>query len=201
MSYGQLNNCYFGKPYNRLSLEASGGLQVPFARENNYSRLDFLDFKEFQVAARYMFNPKWGLRAYFGYNRFTNSNKGLSMKRIGGEGVLNISNIAENESAAPILRNFRLLGHVGGGLGFDKSLISGRRGTDKVLNIQLGLTALYKLNNRFALSGDITYVHSFKMFYDFNGTEIKDEGSGGFGMFNIGLVYYLGGNKDHADWY
>jgi len=56
----------------------------------------------------------------------------------------------------------------------------------------------------FAILGDLTYVGSFRQQYAYNGELINansDPESGSFVNVGIGIVYYFGEEKYHADWY
>jgi len=62
---------------------------------------------------------------------------------------------------------------------------------------------LYRLGDKFALCADLSYVVTTKQQFGFDGQLLNPEfrgQTGGFINFTIGLKYYIGKNRDHADW-
>lgn len=189
--------------FNNVSLELTTGVHVPLSPANNISRTKYIAFKQFQLAGRYMFNQKFGLKAHFAHNTFGNpddSKMNLKMNRLGLEAVANIGELLNVDYR--IRERYGLLFHTGFGLTLAQP--STVKGSDKLANVLAGFTGEIKLNDRFTLLGDMTYVGSFKQNYGYNGALINANGadeSGGFVNVSVGIMYSLGSQKYHADWY
>lgn len=188
--------------YNRFSAELTTGIHVPLSPNNEISSSDYIAFKQFQISGRYMISNKYGLKAHYGYNKFDDPNdseNGITFHRIGLEGVANINRLLEVNPAGR--RRFNLLAHGGVGLSFAKANLG--NGTDHIGNILLGLTGEIKLNNRFSLLGDVTYLANFRQHTYFDGKSLpnNDYKTGSFVNVSLGIMYSFGPNKFHADWY
>lgn len=189
--------------FNRFSAEVTTGIHVPLSPGDGISRSKYIAFKQFQLAGRYMFTEKFGIKGHYAFNRFANpddTSMGLSMNRVGLEGVANIGKLLNVNYR--IRERFGLLFHTG--LGVTLAQPSSTDGTDKIGNILVGFTGQIKLNENFALLGDMTYVSSFKQSFGYNGALLKSSspsGSGGFVNVSIGIMYSIGDKKYHADWY
>jgi OOP family OmpA-OmpF porin len=63
---------------------------------------------------------------------------------------------------------------------------------------------MYAVSNKIALKADLTYNRTFKQHYGFDGglldPNFKAE-NGSFYNFSVGLIFYIGENKHHSDWY
>lgn len=189
--------------YNRWSAELSTGVHVPLAPNDNISRKKYIAFKQFQLAGRYMFDEKFGVKGHFAYNRFENpdnTDMGLGMTRLGLEGVANVGKLLNVDYH--IREYVGLLFHAGVGVTFAKP--SSVNGTDHMGNLMLGFTGQIKLSERFALLGDMTYINNLKQHYAYNGEVLSpnlDTKPGGFVNVSIGIIYNFGEEKYHADWY
>ncbi len=189
--------------YNRWSAEVSTGIHIPFAPKDGMSGDNYISFKQFQLSGRYMFNEKFGLKGHYAFNRFSNpddSKMGVTLNRIGVEGVANVGKLLNVDYG--IREHFGLLFHAGGGITLaNPSSVSG---TDHTGNILIGLTPQLKLNDDFSLFGDLTYVSNLKQHYDYNGELLYlnyDSVTGSFMNISVGLIYYIGSKERHADWY
>ncbi|CAM3388100.1 hypothetical protein [Aequorivita lipolytica] len=189
--------------FNRFSAEISTGVHVPLAPNDGISRSKYIAFKQFQLAGRYMFTEKFGLKGHYAFNRFANpddSDMGISMSRIGLEGVANLGRLLNVDYH--FRERFGLLLHAGGGITFAQP--TSVNGTDHMGNMLLGLTGQLKLNNNFALFGDLSYISSFKQHYAYNGELLSpnfEAVTGSFVNVSIGIMFYLGEENYHADWY
>lgn len=189
--------------FNKISIELTTGVHVPLSPAKDISRSKYIAFKQFQLAGRYMFNEKFGLKGHYAHNTFGNpkdSKMNLKMNRLGLEGVANIGKLLNVNYR--LRERYGLLFHTGFGLTLAQP--STAKGSDKIANILAGFTGEIKLNNRFTLLGDMTYVANFKQNYGYNGSLINVNGaneSGGFVNVSVGIMYSLGSEKYHADWY
>ncbi len=189
--------------FNHWSAELTTGIHAPLTRSKGPSRSEYIAFKQFELAGRYMFSENFGIKGHYAYNRFAdpnNSQMGISLNRIGLEGVANIGKLLNVDYRLRELLG--LLFHTG--LGVTLASPSSANDIDKIGNVILGFTGEIKLNDRFTLLGDMTYVANFKQQYRFNGTVVKNIESleiQSFVNLSIGLMYNLGDGKYHADWY
>ncbi len=189
--------------FNRWSAEFSTGIHVPLTPNEGISRSKYIAFKQFQLGGRYMFTEKFGLKGHYAFNRFANpdDNKmGVSFNRIGLEGVVNVGRLLNVNYR--LRERLGLLFHTGAGITFAKP--SSANSAEHTGSILVGLTGQYKLNNSFALTGDLTYVANLKQHYAYNG-ELLDANfesvTGSFVNVSVGIIYYFGEEDYHADWH
>lgn len=189
--------------FNQWSVEASAGVHVPLGPTDGISRSKYIGFKQFQLSARYMFNEKYGLKGHYANNRFQprgESDLGIGYHRVGVEGVLNVGRVL---NVSPRIRErVALLAHLGGGITF--AYPESTDSAEHIGNIMVGFTGLVKLSPRMALSGDITLVNSVLQHYGYDGAQLDPgfEGdSGSFVNVSAGIVFYLGMQELHSDWY
>jgi OOP family OmpA-OmpF porin len=70
--------------------------------------------------------------------------------------------------------------------------------------VGIGLTPMYNISNKFAVTADFTHNFTMKQHYGFDGILLNKDytpKSGSYYNFSVGLIYYLGENKYHSDWY
>ncbi|MBK5212953.1 MAG: hypothetical protein JJE55_04750 [Flavobacteriaceae bacterium] len=189
--------------FNRFSLELTTGVHVPLSPGTGISRTKYIAFKQFGLAGRYMFTEKFGLKGHYAFNRFANPDNtemGMSMNRVGLEGVANVGRLLKVNNH--LREHFGLLFHTGIGVTFAKP--SSVNGTDHMGNFLVGFTGEVKLNESFTLLGDMTYVKNFKQHYGYDGQLLNanlDPEPGSFVNVSIGVMYSFGEEKYHADWY
>lgn len=189
--------------FNRWSIEVSAGVHAPIKTFNIPARSKYIAFNQFELAGRYMFTEKIGIKGHYGFNSFVNSDDtsmGLTMNRVGLEGVFNVDKILN------INYRFRerlgLLFHTGIGVTVGKS--SSATPLDHMGNFLVGFTGQYKLNDRLSLIGDMTYIMNFKQNYAYSGQLFNPENNPSTNSFvnvSVGIMYSLGQNSHHADWY
>ena len=121
------------------------------------------------LGARYMFNNKFGLKADFGYNNFTNNDSSKDFNtnyyRFDFQGVANLGRIMSFED---FTQTFGLLAHAGAGLAqadFDNTSKK-----DIMINFIAGVTAQIKLSNRISLTGDFSTIINAKQNFAFDGS-------------------------------
>ena len=187
--------------FNKWSIELAGGLtkpQKPFA-EGYFTSTPSPWVGD--IGVRYMFNNKFGLKADFGYNSFTNKSNSIEFDskyyRIDLQAVANLGRIMNFETWT---NTFGLLGHAGFGVGQLKG--DNFTGKDRVGNFIAGVTGQIRLSDRIALTGDFSTILNSTQDHTFDGTYVpENRGFSGL-LFNgtIGLNVYLGKNNKHADW-
>src|SRR5690606_7802874 len=101
-----------------------------------------------------------------------------------------------------IRARFGLLFHAGAGITLAKP--SSVHSNETIGKLMAGFTGQIKLDNSFALLGDPVYVGSLNGHHAYNGelrhAQFEPE-SGRFVNVSIGILYYFGEEKYHADWY
>ena len=210
------------KKFNTLSLETALGLHAPITPNQNINRSDYVGFKRLDLGLRYMFNERLGTKINYAYNRFenrTDKSFGNTLHRIGIEGVLNLSKtlnfnpkiidehlillhggVGITFAYPDVLKKYQNTGVFSFGLmpnkNFDKMY-------ERIGNLIFGCTYLYKLSHSFALSIDGSYIANYAHQYNYDGELLHENYkkiNGGFVNFSVGIQYYLGKNRSHADW-
>jgi OOP family OmpA-OmpF porin len=187
--------------YNKWSIELDGGFNKPQRpMAGDYYTAKISPFTA-DLGVRYMMNNKFGLKADFGYNSFTDHGNSLDFDskyyRVDLQGVANLGRIMNFETWT---RTIGLLGHAGVGVAQleNKDL----HVKDRMGNFIAGITGQIRLSDRFALTGDVTTIVNAFQDATFDGAgRTNSRGLSGV-MFNgtVGLNYYLGKNTKHADW-
>lgn len=193
------------KPFNSWSIDLNGGLTKPAKPMTpGYYSETFDSFFHVDGGVRYMFNNKFGLKVDFGYDDMQNAKHSNSFKtkyyRTNIQGVANLGRIMNFEDWT---RVFNLQAHAG--VGYSWMTSDGFNGTDEMGNAMAGLTAQVKLGKRVALNADFTMIKNIDQDRTFDGRTggVKALRTFEGTLYNatLGLSFYLGGNKEHADWY
>ena len=188
--------------YNKWSIELNGGLNKPMrAMTPGYSTESVSPFHA-DLGARYMFNPKFGLKLDVGYDQFKEKKDTpdfeSSYVRASLQGVVNIGRALNFETWT---NTIGILAH--GGFGVSQiSTESGFGGQDYMAHGIAGITGQIKLSNRVALTGDLTGIVNGRQNWNFDGMGNTTTGSFDGVLLNasVGLTFYLGKNEKHADW-
>ena len=191
--------------YNRWSVDLNGGLSRPTTPFMPGYYVEDLSFFHVDLGARYMFNPKFGMKVDFGYDNFENPKDVLAFKsqyyRVNLQGVLNVGRALNFEE---FTESFNIQAH--GGLGYSFMNSNNFNGNDNMANVLIGLTGQYKLTEKVALNADFTMINNIRQHYTFDGTSgfgnVPDNRGFNGTLYNatIGLSIYLGSNDMHADW-
>lgn len=199
-SFGQLEK----KKYNQFSIEVAYNISVPYTATDfkDLNNGDFTSYDGYNFGIRYMFNQDWGLKGELAFNNYSGENNlGTNFSRIDAQAVYNLGKLIK----LPYATNDKmgLLLHSGFGLSKSKSMY--KNGTENIGNYIIGLTPIFKLNKRMALTMDMTYVANFKQQFNYDGTYFnnnKDNYKFGYNLnYAIGLIFYIGQKERHADWY
>lgn len=145
-----------------------------------------------QANARYLFNDLLGLSGHYAYNGFSQESgtPKYGFHRVVIEGIVNL-----NLGEAFNLYDFDLYLHAGGG----PSLSSPTK--DKMFVVMGGLTPEYRINKKWAIKGDVSYVFNTGQNFDFTGvylgeTNGKANNEGGNVMnYSLGLQFYIGADN------
>jgi outer membrane protein OmpA-like peptidoglycan-associated protein len=198
--------------YNKWSIGAGVGVHDG-VRYSGKGIIKIYQFHHFDINTRYMHNTKFGFKADFGFDHFgwINLKYPTNYLRFSFQSVVNLTNVL---SFNEFTKKYGALIHTGFGYSFmwnegaldsEASTIPliDRGKTDRMLHGMVGITPQYKINNRFSLNMDLTWLFHLRQEKSFDFLEkIPDIGGFTSSFFNlsIGGSYYLGKNKQHADW-
>lgn len=188
--------------FNRWSIEVAGGVNKPVKPMTTGYFTSAPSPFVIDLGARYMFNNKFGLKADFGYNKFTSKSSSKDFDtnyyRFDIQGVANLGRIMNFED---FTKTFGLLAHAG--FGAAQASFDSASGNDITLNAIAGVTAQIKLSNRITLTGDFSTIISVKQDAAFDGYSANGSSLSSSQLLNgtIGLSFSLGKYSKHADWY
>ncbi|MGQ7944488.1 OmpA family protein [Flavobacterium sp. WC2509] len=188
--------------YNKWSIELNGGLNKPIRTMTAGYTTGPVNFFHGDLGARYMFSPKFGLKLDFGYDKFQEGDDTPQFEstylRTDLQAVINLSRALNFETWT---NTIGLLVH--GGFGVSQlTSENGFNGEDYMGNGIIGLTGQLRLSDRIALTGDLTGIVNAKQNFNFDGMRAAGPSTVDGMLLNasIGLTFYLGKNKLHADW-
>jgi len=185
--------------FNTFSIEAGGGVHLPFLPSDDLDRMGFISVNQFQVAGRYMFSETFGLKVQYANHVFADRNatdQSLTQHKTTVEAVYNIGEALNFNYM--FYERFAILMHAG--IGFSTLKPSSMSEYGYVANFQGGLTPLIRLSDKMALYLDGTIVVNIGQEYSYSGQPISSA-LGIFPTANAGLVFYLGDKRYHADWF
>lgn len=189
--------------FDKWSIELNGGVNKPTRTMSSGYYTKTFNLFHADLGVRYMFNPKFGVKLDFGYDKFEDGNSSAPFEstylRTSLQGVVNIGRVLNFETWT---NTFGLLAH--GGFGASQlTSKNGFEGEDYMGNGILGLTGQIKLSNNVVLTGDITGIANGKQQHNFDGmSQVNTSAIDGIIMnASVGLTFYLGKNEKHADWY
>lgn len=202
--------------HNQWSFEFGGGFNKAMAPLTPGYYTPTLNLGHLSAGTRFMFNEKFGMRSDIAIGRFRelagtpefNTDYG----RFTFEGVTNLTRIFNMESFTD---RFGIQMH--NGIGITTMVFRNSRfDLDKpeyAYSFINGLTALYKINDRLALSGDISVIVNGRQTYSLDGNDYNNapdaifpvaplvHATGTWWTGSLGLIFYLGKNDKHLDWY
>ena len=188
---------------NNMSLEAGYGYTGAIDPYFRGFKSNFSGMNHFNVGIRYMFTEKIGAKVSYKLDHFVNDpggDVGITYNTLAVSGVYNIG----KEFGLTYLTRDRLgvNAHVDAGVAF--AYMIGQNEYEKVGVIGIGITPMYNISNKFALTADFTHNITMKQHYGFDGLLLDPEykpQSGSFYNFSFGIIFYLGENRYHSDWY
>lgn len=188
---------------NNMSLEAGYGYTGAIDPYFRGFKSNFSGMNHFNVGIRYMFTEKIGAKVSYKLDHFVNDpggDVGITYNALSVSGIYNIG----KQFGLTYLTRDRLgvNAHVDAGVAF--AYMIGQNEYEKVGVIGIGITPMYNISNKFALTADFTHNITMKQHYGFDGLLLDPEykpQSGSFYNFSFGIIYYLGENRYHSDWY
>lgn len=166
----QNNGTYYkASNYDKWSVELNvGANNAIYNWSSGYYDRKVLNMWHADLGVRYMFNTKFGLKADAGFDQLKNHPDSKEFEtrqwRFSLQGVLNLGRILSFEDWT---KSLSLLFHAGPGY----ALLQNDNFTenDGMLNVMAGLTGQIRLNDRLALTADITGMNNFGMQHTWNG--------------------------------
>jgi OOP family OmpA-OmpF porin len=203
--------------FNRWSIELNGGFNKPMGPLTPGYLSPTLNLGHVDVGLRYMINEYVGFKGNLGIGNFQEV-KGESpefstnYQTITVQGVGNFGKMLNFES---ISKKLGVLGHLGAGGGrmnYQEPAIHSKEPEYYYL-ITSGLTSLFHLSDRVALSGDISININGRQTYTLDGNSYNSleqpnppanpfvHATGTWWTGTLGLNFYLGKAQKHSDWY
>lgn len=188
---------------NKISFDISFGYNKALNPYRNNLNSDFSGLKHVELGVRYMFTEKVGLRLNYANDRFKNDADGQfgsNFSRVGVDAVYNAGKAIGLDFATR--STVGLLAHVG--VGYTRLKPIYQDNSEQIGALVLGITPQLKLSERVALFGDVSYNANFKQHYRYDGSLISSDYKSTVGSHvtaSVGLMFYLGENKYHSDWY
>lgn len=191
--YSQLVN-----PFNTVSLEGAAGLHMPVSERDDAAASDFGGLHHYDLGVRYMFHKNWGARLQYAYDDFeTDAGEGIVYNRFTLSMVYNARRLI-----LPLQNRVGLLSHLG--VGYATASPHKLLSNEQTATLSIGLTPQLNITRRLAFFIDAVWVLNFRQQYSFTGQLIDpnfDSTTGSFVTLSAGLMFYLGNNRQHADWY
>lgn len=193
--------------YNKWSIEPYFGINRPAAPYTPGYSTKYLNPFSTGLTTRYMFNHKFGLSLDLGLNKFSSDKTNFSFEtyqtRFTINGVFNLSQLMEFHQWT---NRLGLIAHVGAGtaaLSEDKIAFTKGSEVDRLGIVNVGITPQVRLSDRIALQVDLSVLATFKQHktLDFNSSGSRNGFDSYVGQVTAGFAFYLGKNKQHADWH
>ncbi len=188
--------------FNKLAIEVGAGLHVPFSPNEFISRSNYVNMGHAEIGLRYMFNQNFGVKLNYANNRFRNKNnndEGINYNRIGLDAYYNAGRLFLPHY---IINKATVFTHLG--LGYTRASPVNESFSEQTGNLNFGLRPQVRITNQFAAFVDGSFNMVFKQHYSYSGQllsqEFKDQ-TGSFGTLSIGIIFYPGSHRHHADWY
>lgn len=194
--------------FNKLSVGASIGSHDGMAPTTSATKS--YQLHHYGVNARYMLNNRFGVMADLGYDLFDfegSAGNNTNYVRTSIQAVVNAADILRFDSWCP---KAGLLIHGGAGISnmWQKDLYTDSvnrplfDNSDDMTNFIFGITPQYKINDRFSVNADLSFIFHGRQSYKFDFSERNlRHGIGGYFLnTSIGVTYAIGKNKSHADW-
>lgn len=188
---------------NNLSLEAGYGYNGAIEPYYKGFKSNFSGMNHFNVGIRYMFTEKIGAKVSYKLDHFVNDPGGEIGITYNTLAVSGVYNIGKQFGLTYFTRDkLGVNAHIDAGVAFAYKI--GQNDYEKVGVLGFGITPMYNISNKFALTADFTHNFTMKQHYGFDGLLLDPEykpQSGSFYNFSFGIIYYLGENRYHSDWY
>ena len=188
---------------NNMSLEAGYGYTGAIGPYQKLYKSNFSGLNHYNVGIRYMFNEKFGAKVAYKLDHFVNDPGGKVGITYSAVAVSGIYNVGKQLGLTYLTRDkVGVNAHVDAGFAYGHLI--GKNDSEKVYVVGIGITPMYNISNKLALTADFTHNFTMDQNYGFDGILLNKDKSpqnGSYYNFSVGLIYYLGENKYHSDWY
>lgn len=198
--------------YNKWTIEVNTGQSKgikPYAPGYYYSNPNShikLDINHFNIGARYMISPKFGVKLDFSYDKLENQEGSGSLPfemqhiKVGAQGVVNAVRLFSFEEKAG---RFGLLFHGG----FQAAQMSPQMGPNdgrKEYNcgVMFGFTPQFRITNRIGIHADFTINSNVRQHFNWDGSfsDPNNNLAGSMYTTSVGLSFSFGRENIHGDW-
>lgn len=188
---------------NNISVEGNYGYTGAISPYQKKYKSNFSGMNHYNIGIRYMFNEKFGAKVTYKLDHFVNDPGGKIGITYSTVSLSGIYNVGKQLGLTYLTRDkLGLNAHLDAGMAL--GYIIGKNDSEQVNIVGIGITPMYKISNKLALTADFTHNFTMDQNYGFDGIILnknKAPQSGAFYNFSFGLIYYLGENKYHSDWY
>jgi len=200
--------------FDRWSVEANVGMNKPTRPfTTGYYSSDPKDnfniiANHYDFGVRYMLSTAFGVKLNGFYDSFENTVGTLSPNfesiqyGLGLQGVANLGDIMNFRS---FTNRFNLLAHGGIQIAnFTPKMGAYMDNTEYNVGTIFGFTPQFRVTNSLILTGDFYVFNNFRQHYDWDGQSLSAQSNNLSGMMyvsSIGITFYIGKNKKHADWF
>jgi OOP family OmpA-OmpF porin len=200
----------FSQGYNnRWSIELNPGVSNAVKPYSPEYWSNTIGLYHISAGTRFMFNNKFGLKWDVGFDRISHDKIGIwnntgtskpftsKYARTSVQFVLDIGRLMQFENFSD---KTSLLFHTGGGMSWLWSKVNPE--TDKMVNFMFGLAPQFKVNERFSVTTDVSFVwHIYQQYtWDMYNSVFNRGFDGFYANGTIGLNFYLGKYGSHMDW-
>jgi OOP family OmpA-OmpF porin len=202
-----------GETFNRWSVEAEFGQSKgskPYTDgyyANNPGKFfGGIAINHVGVGARYMFSPKFGVKANFSADNLQEQNNSGSLPfqmqhhQFSGEGVVNLTRLFDIQKQAG---RFGLLFHMGFQISRMTPQIGPQDKTEMNGGLVAGIAPQFRILKNISVFVDFTVNSNIRQHYNWDGatfSEAKNNLAGSLYRGSIGISYALGKGKIHGDW-
>jgi len=197
--------------FNKMSVDVCFGMSKTFKPTRENYRPGF-NLPHLNLGFRYMMNNKFGLKLDFAFDRITNQKDAPAQyeftSNLISTSILAYANWGNILDVADWSKKLTMLGYGGPGFTFHKV----DKGMDKMLNLKMGVTPMYKVSEKLAIFGDASMTFYAMGHWYIDGIGARNDvtlasagtsvsGIDGYtGALSLGAMIYLGSAASHADW-
>jgi len=194
---------------NRWSIELNPGVSNAVKPYSPDYWSNTIGLYHISAGTRFMLNNKYGLKWDIGYDRISHDKTGIfnntgtskpftsKYARTSVQFVVDVGRLLQFENFS---EKTSLLFHTGGGMSWLWSKVNPE--TDEMVNFMFGLAPQFKVNERFSITTDVSFVwHIYQQYTWDMYNSVFNRGFDGFYVNGtIGLNFYLGKYGSHMDW-
>jgi outer membrane protein OmpA-like peptidoglycan-associated protein len=194
---------------NRWSIELNPGVSNAVKPYSPDYWSNTIGLYHISAGTRFMLNNKYGLKWDIGYDRISHDKTGIfnntgtskpftsKYARTSVQFVVDVGRLLQFENFS---EKTSLLFHTGGGMSWLWSKVNPE--TDEMVNFMFGLAPQFKVNERFSITTDVSFVwHIYQQYtWDMYNSVFNRGFDGFYANGTIGLNFYLGKYGSHMDW-